>query len=78
MNIPPIPLHASTQMDNRTIEKVQFLSDTGFPRVVLARELALEEIRAIHTAVPDIEIEAFVHGALCVSYSGQCYASQHC
>lgn len=78
MNIPPIPLHASTQMDNRTIEKVQFLSNTGFPRVVLARELTLEEIRSIHTSVPEIEIEAFVHGALCVSYSGQCYASQHC
>lgn len=78
MNIPPIPLHASTQMDNRTVEKVKFLSGIGFPRVVLARELSLEQIREIHTAVPDTELEVFVHGALCVSYSGQCYASQHC
>ncbi len=78
MNIPPIPLHASTQMDNRTPEKVAFLSKAGLPRVVLARELSLEEISAIHNAVPGVEIEAFVHGALCVSYSGQCYASQHC
>lgn len=78
MNIPPIPLHASTQMDNRTVEKVKFLSGIGFPRVVLARELSLEQIREIHTAVPETELEVFVHGALCVSYSGQCYASQHC
>ena len=78
MNIPPIPLHASTQMDNRTVEKVKFLSDVGFPRVVLARELTLEQIKEIHTAVPQTELEVFVHGALCVSYSGQCYASQYC
>ena len=78
MNIPPIPLHASTQMDNRTVEKVKFLSDVGFPRVVLARELTLEQINEIHKAVPETELEVFVHGALCVSYSGQCYASQHC
>ena len=78
MDIPPIPLHASTQMDNRTVEKVKFLSAIGFPRVVLARELTLEQIREIHTAVPQTELEVFVHGALCVSYSGQCYASQHC
>ena len=78
MNIPPIPLHASTQMDNRTVEKVKFLSDVGFPRVVLARELTLEQIDAIHKANPETELEVFVHGALCVSYSGQCYASQHC
>ena len=78
MDIPPIPLHASTQMDNRTVEKVKFLSDVGFPRVVLARELSLEQIKEINTAVPDTELEVFVHGALCVSYSGQCYASQHC
>ena len=78
MNIPPIPLHASTQMDNRTVEKVKFLSDVGFPRVVLARELTLEQIKEIHNAVPQSELEVFVHGALCVSYSGQCYASQHC
>ena len=78
MDIPPIPLHASTQMDNRTVEKVKFLSGVGFPRVVLARELSLGQIKEIHTAVPQTELEVFVHGALCVSYSGQCYASQHC
>ena len=78
MNIPPIPLHASTQTDNRSIDKVRFLSDAGFPRVVLARELSLKEIADIHAAVPQTELEVFVHGALCVSYSGQCYASQHC
>ena len=78
MNIPPIPLHASTQMDNRSVEKVKFLSEVGFPRVVLARELSLQQIDDIHRANPDTELEVFVHGALCVSYSGQCYASQHC
>ena len=78
MNIPPIPLHASTQMDNRTVEKAKFLDGVGFPRIVLARELSLSEIKEIHDAVPDTELEVFVHGALCVSYSGQCYASQHC
>lgn len=78
MNIPPIPLHASTQMDNRTPEKVKFLADVGFPRAVLARELTLEQINEIHAANPETELEVFVHGALCVSYSGQCYASQHC
>ena len=71
-------LHASTQTDNRTIEKVQWLRSLGFRRVVLARELSLKEIAAIHQAVPDVELEVFVHGALCVSYSGQCYASQYC
>ena len=78
MNIPPILLHASTQMDNRTVEKAKFLAGVGFPRIVLARELSLSEIKEIHDAVPDTELEVFVHGALCVSYSGQCYASQHC
>ena len=73
-----LPLHASTQTDNRTTEKVQWLHDLGFSRVVLARELSIDEIRAIHEAVPDVELEVFVHGALCVSYSGLCYASQHC
>ena len=73
-----ISLHASTQTDNRTIEKVQWLRSLGFRRVVLARELSLKEIAAIHQAVPDVELEVFVHGALCVSYSGQCYASQYC
>lgn len=71
-------LHASTQCDTRTAEKVQWLRDLGFKRAVLARELSLDEIAAIHKAVPDIELEVFVHGALCVSYSGVCYASQFC
>lgn len=78
MNIPPIQLHCSTQMDNCTVEKARFLAQTGFPRVVLARELTLQQISEIHNAVPDTELEVFVHGALCVSYSGRCYASQHC
>ncbi len=75
-DLPPIRLHASTQCDNRTPEHVAHLRDLGFKRVVLARELSIEEIRAIHAAVPDIELEAFVHGALCVSYSGRCYISE--
>ena len=78
LNIPPIPLHASTQMDNRTPEKVRFLAEAGFKQVVLARELSLEQIRSIHEACPDVPLEVFVHGALCVSFSGQCYASQAC
>lgn len=78
LNLPPIPLHASTQMDNRTAEKVRFLAEAGFRQVVLARELSLNEIAAIHKACPDTPLEVFVHGALCVSYSGQCYASQAC
>ena len=75
-DLPPIRLHASTQCDNRIPEQVARLRDLGFKRVVLARELSIEEIRAIHAAVPDIELEAFVHGALCVSYSGRCYISE--
>ena len=78
LNLPPIPLHASTQMDNRTVEKVRFLADAGFRQVVLARELSLREISKIHEACPDVPLELFVHGALCVSYSGQCYVSQAC
>ena len=73
-----IPLHASTQTDNRTPEKVRWLRSLGFRRVVLARELSVAEIAEIHREVPDVELEVFVHGALCVSYSGLCYASQHC
>ena len=71
-------LHASTQTDNRTAEKVRWLQDIGFSRAVLARELSAEEIAEIHREVPGIELEVFVHGALCVSYSGICYASEHC
>lgn len=78
MQLPPITLHASTQTDNRTAEKVAWLAAHGFKRVVLARELSLDEIAEIHSKVPNVELEAFVHGALCVSYSGQCYASQYC
>lgn len=72
-----LSLHASTQTDNRSAEKVRWLRDIGFRRVVLARELSVEEIADIHRQVPDVELEVFVHGALCVSYSGQCYASQY-
>ena len=75
LNLPPIALHASTQTDNRTVEKVKFLQDVGFSRVVLARELSLKQIAEISSQT-DVELEAFVHGALCVSYSGQCYMSQ--
>lgn len=70
-------LHASTQTDNRSADKVKWLKENGFERVVLARELSLEEITDIHKAHPDVELEAFVHGALCVSYSGACYVSQY-
>ena len=78
LNLPSIPLHGSTQMDNRTPEKVRFLADAGFRQVVLARELSLQEIRRIHETCPETPLEVFVHGALCVSYSGQCYVSQAC
>lgn len=78
MNLPPIALHASTQTDNRSADKVRWLRDVGFRRAVLARELSVDEIADIHAQVPDMPLEVFVHGALCVSYSGLCYASQHC
>lgn len=73
-----LPLHASTQCDTRTADKALWLRSLGFSRVVLARELSADEIQAIHQAAPDLELEVFVHGALCVSYSGVCYASQYC
>ena len=76
LRLPPIPLHASTQMDNRTAEKVQQLSQLGFRQVVLARELTTGEISAIHKAVPEVSLEVFVHGALCVGLSGRCNASE--
>ena len=74
LDLPPIPFHASTQTDNRTPARVRFLEEAGFTQVVLARELSLNEIHAIasQTTVP---LEVFIHGALCVSYSGQCYLS---
>lgn len=75
LDIPPIALHASTQCDIRTPRKARFLADAGFSQLVLPRELSLDEIAAIHAAVPDTPLEAFVHGALCVSYSGDCQAS---
>jgi len=74
LNIPPIALHASTQCDIRTPEKAQFLESLGFSQLVLPRELSLDEIRKIKDAV-SVPVEAFIHGALCVSYSGDCQAS---
>ena len=74
LDIPPIDLHASTQMDIRTPEKAKFLSDVGFSQIVLARELNLTEIATIHQQI-DANIEFFIHGALCVAFSGQCYIS---
>ncbi len=85
--LPPIVLHASTQCDNRTLEKVKFFKELGVSRVILARELSVEQIKNICSPLPGedvrrtgegaIEIETFVHGALCVSYSGQCYLSYY-
>ena len=74
MDMPPIALHASTQCHNIDAEKVKFMEDVGFSQVVLARELSIEQIKDIRskTTVP---LEYFIHGALCVSYSGQCYLS---
>lgn len=74
MDIPPIALHASTQCDTRDAEKAKFLESVGFSQIVLARELTLHEIRNIGNSV-SVPLEAFVHGALCVSYSGDCQAS---
>lgn len=75
LNIPPIELHASTQTDNRNPQKVKFLEDVGFSQVVLARELSIEQIREVSSQTK-VKLECFIHGALCVSYSGQCYLSQ--
>ena len=76
LDLPPIELHASTQCDIRTPAKARFLADTGFSQLVLARELALPEIAAVREALPpDVVVEHFVHGALCVAFSGQCYIS---
>lgn len=74
LDIPPIALHASTQCDNRTPEKAKFLEEVGFSQIVLARELTLSEIEQICHSV-SVPVECFVHGALCVSYSGRCHAS---
>lgn len=75
MDLPPIAIYASTQTHNETVEKVKFLESVGFSRVILARELSLTEIKEISNQT-NIELESFIHGALCVSYSGQCYFSQ--
>jgi putative protease len=75
LDLPPVPLIASTQMHNSTPERVRFLQDVGFKRAILARELSLAEIERIAAEAPGIELESFAHGALCVSYSGRCYLS---
>lgn len=76
LDLPPIDLHASTQCDIRTAEKARFLADVGFSQLVLARELTIQEIARVRAAVPaDTVIEHFIHGALCVAYSGQCNIS---
>ena len=75
--IPPIRIHISTQCNNRTKEKVKFFEEMNIPRVILARELSLEQIKEIKDYAQNTEIETFIHGALCVSYSGQCYLSNY-
>ena len=74
LNLPPIQLNASTQCNNNSLEKIKFLEKTGFKRVILPREITLTEIKEIRRNT-NIELECFIHGALCVSYSGQCYLS---
>lgn len=74
LDLPPIPLFASTQMHNHTAERISFLEKVGIQRVILARELSLDQIHEIRAAT-SLELESFIHGALCVSYSGQCYLS---
>ena len=75
LDLPPIQLHASTQCDIRTPEKARFLQDVGFSQIVVARELTLEQIRAVAQQLDHAVLEYFIHGALCVAYSGQCYIS---
>lgn len=77
LSLPPIELHASTQLDITTTEKAQLLEQAGFKQIVLARELSLDQIKQIHDTTK-VALEAFIHGALCVSYSGRCYASEYC
>lgn len=76
MNLPPIALHASTQCNNDSLDKIKFLKQLNVERVVLPREFSLKEIKNVTENV-DIETEVFIHGALCVSYSGQCYFSNY-
>lgn len=73
-----LPLHASTQMDNRTAQIVRLRQEQGYQQTVLARELTIDEIASVHAQVPDMPLEVFVHGAICVCYNGCCYASEHC
>lgn len=75
LKLPPIPLHASTQMHNNTPERVKFLEGAGIKRVVLARELSIEQIRNVRAGT-GVELEAFIHGSLCVSFSGRCFMSE--
>ena len=75
LNLPDMEFHASTQTDCRTPEKVEFMANNGFSQVVLPREFTLNQISAVR-AKTDVALEVFVHGALCVSYSGQCYISE--
>lgn len=75
-DLPPIELHASTQCHNATVERVKFMERVGFKRVILARETSIEQMRAIRKEA-NVDLEAFIHGALCVCYSGQCYMSQY-
>ncbi len=75
-DLPPIELHASTQCHNANPDRIKFLEQVGFKRIILARETSLEQMRQLHN-VTSADLEAFVHGALCVSYSGQCYLSQY-
>ena len=75
LDLPPIAIHASTQCDNRDLDKIKFFEKTGLNRVILPRELSLEKIKEISENT-NVELETFIHGALCVSYSGQCYLSQ--
>src|SRR5262245_10149861 len=75
IDLPPIQLHASTQCDTRTPEKARFLQDVGFSKIILARELSLQQIRDVRTMVDRATLEFFIHGALCVAYSGQCFIS---
>ena len=77
MDLPPIAIHASTQCDIRLPEKAEFLENVGFSQLVLARELSIEEIKSIRSKV-SVPLEAFIHGALCVSYSGRCGLSYAC
>ncbi len=74
LDLPPIPLHASTQLNNVAVNHIQFLGKVGFSRIILARELSIDQIKEIRKQTT-VDLESFIHGSLCVSYSGQCYLS---